>query len=419
MSKECCRVAMVLFSYYPSDPRPRREAEALITAGISVDMFCLRQASEDKRETIHGVRIFRLPIQRRRSGKLRYFWQYMYFTFLAFIALVIMHIRKPYDIIHIHNMPDFLALSALFPRWRGAKVILDLHDPMPEVYMAKYALAESHLAIHVLRHIEKSCITLADLVITPNQSFRDLFVSRGCPPEKIHIIMNSPQESIFHKSGKKKDPLTSSNNGSFVLMYHGTIIERNGIIVALEAIAKVRQSIPGVSFEVYGEGDFVDRFIQRIYQLNLQDIVHFHGHVPAEKIVGAIESADLGLIPNKASLHWDLAFPTRMLEYICLGKPVIVPRTQGIMDYFYEDSLYFSTPGCAEDLARKILDVYTNPEECRAKQKLSHSIYKTLCWDQQKHHLITLVSSLMRGNECQINLEVHEQETPSHKESGI
>lgn len=400
MSKEGCRVAMVLFSYYPSDPRPRREAEALTAAGISVDMFCLREASEDKRETIHGVRIFRLPVQRRRTGKLQYFWQYLYFTFLAFTALVIMHLRNPYSIIHIHNMPDFLILSALFPRWRGAKVILDLHDPMPEVYMAKYGLAESHLAIHVLRQIEKFSIALADLVITPNQAFRDLFVSRGCPREKIHIIMNSPQESIFHKTGKKREHLTSSNNGSFVVMYHGTIIERNGISVALEAIAKVRQRITCVSFEVYGEGDFVDQFLQRIHQLNLQDIVHFHGHVPAEKIVDAIEAADLGLIPNKASMHWDLAFPTRVLEYICLGKPVIVPKTRGIMDYFHENSLYFSIPGCAEDIAQRILDVYNNPEECRAKQKLSYSVYKTLCWDQQKHHLITLVSSLMRGNEC-------------------
>lgn len=406
---------MIVFSYYPDDPRPRREAEALVEKGMSVEIICLRKGSEPKRENVNGVEVYRLPIERRRSGKLRYLFEYLYFILLSAITISLLHLRKRYHLVHIHNMPDILVISALIPRLFGAKLILDLHDPMPEVFMAKYTMNETHIIIRLLRVMENFCIRFSDLVLTPNIAFRDLFVSRGCPSAKIHIIMNSPQESIFHKTGNKEDLFTRSNNGRFVVMYHGTIVERNGIGVALEAVAHARDNIPFISFEVYGEGDFVNQFLQRISQLNLEDVVHYHGHIPAEKIAAEIESADIGLVPNKPSTHWDLAFPTRILEYLCMGKPVIAPRTRGIMDYFSEDSLCFFTPGSSEDLSRVILSLYRNPDGVKEIRDRGIAVYQDHRWELQKEHFTALVRSLVHAHTPQqetakpIELSQHKQ----------
>ena len=406
---------MIVFSYYPDDPRPRREAEALVEKGMSVDIICLRKGSEPKREHVNGVKVYRLPLERRRSGKLRYLFEYLSFILLSAITISFLYLRKRYHLVHVHNMPDILVLSALIPRLFGARLILDLHDPMPEVFMAKYSMNENHVIIRLLRIMERFCIRFSDLVLTPNTAFRDLFVSRGCPAVKIHIIMNSPQESIFRKTGKKKVFASPSNNGRFVVMYHGTIVERNGIGIALEAVAQAREKIPFISFEVYGEGDFVNQFLQRISQLNLQDVVHYHGHIPAEKISAKIESADIGLVPNIPSTHWDLAFPTRIFEYLCMGKPVIAPRTRGILDYFSEDSLCFFTSGSPDDLSRVMLSLYQNPDGIKEIRDRGIAIYQDHRWELQKKHFTTLVQTLVQEDSCQQE-EVKPMEFSRHKQ---
>ena len=124
--------------------------------------------------------------------------------------------------------------------------------------------------------------------------------------------------------------------------------------------------------------------------------------MPGEKIVTEIESADIGLIPNIPSTHWDLAFPTRIFEYLCMDKPVIAPRTRGILDYFSEDSLYFFIPGSAEDLSRVILALYQNPYRTRAVQSRATAVYQGHTWEIQKKHFIGLVQHLVH---------VHDSET--------
>src|SRR6186713_1347346 len=76
--------AMVLFSFYPEDPRPRRAAEAFVSVGMSVDMICLRENNQEaKREVFNGVNIRRVPITRKRGGVLAYLYQYTAFLLLT------------------------------------------------------------------------------------------------------------------------------------------------------------------------------------------------------------------------------------------------------------------------------------------------------------------------------------------------
>ena len=102
------RTAVVVFSYYLRDPRVRRAAEALSDSGISTDVICLRNNSEPRKEIVNGVKIYRVPLQRKRAGKLRYLWEYTFFILMSFFTLSVLHIRKNYKLIHINNLPDIL-----------------------------------------------------------------------------------------------------------------------------------------------------------------------------------------------------------------------------------------------------------------------------------------------------------------------
>jgi len=283
------RSAMVTYSPYPADPRVRREAEALAEAGMSVDVICITDGSGSRKESVHGVNVYRLPFSRRRAGKLRYAWEYGSFLFMVFFTLTYFYVRKRYDVVHIHNMPDVLVFCALVPRLCGAKVVLDLHDPSPEIFMAKYSVDKGHFVVRLLCLAEKFSIWFAHLVLTPNLSFKRLFVSRGCPQAKIHVIMNSPLESIFHGPTNRSQSSLTDGRQKFVVMYHGMITERNDVDLAIRAVNAVRQEIPEITFELYGAGDFVDRCLSLVTELGLDDAVTFRGCVPLETIAKTIE----------------------------------------------------------------------------------------------------------------------------------
>jgi hypothetical protein len=136
------RAAMLMFSPYPIDARPRRAAEALVEQGMNVEVICIsEEAGEPRRETFEGVDVLRLPFRRRRAGKLTYILNYTSFIATCFAVLAARASVRNYALVHVHNMPDVLVLSSLIPKLRGAKVILDLHDPMPELMMTIFGNA--------------------------------------------------------------------------------------------------------------------------------------------------------------------------------------------------------------------------------------------------------------------------------------
>lgn len=388
-------IAMVVFSYYPDDPRVRRSAEALSVEGHTVSVICLRNRNQKNLEIVNNVKIFRLPIHRKRGRKIRYIFEYFIFIVLAFFKLLTFCLKGKVDIVHVHNMPDILVFSSLVPKFTGAKVILDLHDPMPEVFMAKYSIDGDHRIIKTLLLLERLSINYADLVITPNIAFLDLFVSRGCPREKIHIVMNTPQENIFSPNVTMKIAPKTNLLREIVLMYHGTIVERHGLNDALKAVKYLSSRYKNIRLNVFGDGDYVDTFLSLRASLDLEDRVIFYGKVSLERISKEIESIDIGIIPNRKTVFTELNFPTRIFEYLCKSKPVIAPMTKGITDYFNTDSLFFFTPGDHIDLARAIEEVIENKEKVKRVLLKSIKVYKKNTWSFQKEMLLKIYNKIV------------------------
>ena len=391
------RAAVLLYSYYPSDPRPRRAAEALVNAGMEVDLVCLRQKdSEVRRERISGVEVWRLPLQKRRESKLTYIFQYTAFLAACTGILAARILNRRYDVVHVHNMPDFLVFAAFIPRMFGSRVILDLHDPMPELMMSIYNLTERHGLVRWLKRLERISVALANLVLTPNKAFRDVFVSRGCPPQKIEIVMNSPESRIFDPS--KHPPAPPAREQPFRLMYHGLLVERHGLDTAIEAVHRVRAVNPGVEFHIFGgRTGYMERIDQQVERLGLERSVVFHGHKPQKAIAEWILSADLGIIPNRRNPFTEINMPTRIFEYLAMGKPVIAPRTRGIEDYFDRESLLFFEPDDPADLADRILWVIGNPKRVEEVITRGCRVYKEHLWEKEKKKFVGLVERLLAG----------------------
>src|SRR4029077_7204448 len=205
------RVAMVTFSPYPYDPRPRRAVDALVGEGASIDMICLGDESAPKREVLNGVNVLRLAIKHDRRGKFAYAYRYAAFILTSSAIFAWRALRRRYDLVYVHNMPDILIVSSLFPKPLGAKVVLDLHDPMPELMMTIFDAPQSGKSVQLLKRLEKWSIARADLVITVNVACKRIFSARSCPPEKIAVVMNSPDGRIFPFRGTRSETLAESN----------------------------------------------------------------------------------------------------------------------------------------------------------------------------------------------------------------
>jgi len=386
------KILMVVYSYFPQDVRPRREAEALINAGYEVDMICLKLPDQNKFEETCGVNTYRVNLSKSRSSRRKYIFLYASFFIRSFFLLNRLFIKNRYAVIHVHNMPDFLVFLSMIPKIFGAKVILDLHDPTPEMLMTKFAEERDSRLTKILKWQEKVSIRFAHKIITTNKSFLDKFISRGCPSDKINIVMNSPQGSIFNNRSNSKE---KSDKNKYVVMYHGIIIKRYGFEELLNAVNLLKDKIPGLELRIYGTGEDMSLFLELVQKLNLEKIVKYFGQVPIEKIVEIIPECNVGIIPNRLTPFTKINLPTRIFEYLHLNRPVVVPRTQGIKDYFDESSIFYFNAGDAENLANVIFDVYSNPTKTLDVVNKGNQIYQNYSWELQSKNLIKIYDELL------------------------
>jgi len=392
------RVGMVLFSTYPADPRPRRAVEALLNEGMSMDLICLQDGSSPSRESQDHFNIVRVPLTHRRGNKLSYLYKYSAFIALSAAILAGRSVRQRYDLIYVHNMPDVLVVSALLPKLLGAKVILDQHDPMPELMMAIFNRQKTSRSVRLLTWLEKWSIRRADRVITVNIACKRIFSSRSCSKEKVGVVMNSPAEEIFpfRPVGSCPRPGRSASK-QFVLMYHGSLVERNGLDLAVDALERVRRTIPSAQLRIYGrKTEFLERVMTGVLQKGLQTRVHYLGPKTLKELVDEIDSCDLGIVPNPRNAFTEINTPTRIFEYLALGKPVIAPDTAGIQDYFDTESLIFFESGNCEDLARTIEQVYSNYPTALKTAEQGQRVYLAHSWSQEREKLVGLVSDLLQ-----------------------
>ena len=391
------RVAMVTFSPYPFDPRPRRAIDALLKEGASIDLVCLGGDNQPRREKLAGVDVLRVPLQHQRRGKLGYAFRYAAFILYSSIVFALRTLARRYDLVYVHNMPDILVASALIPKLFGARVVLDLHDPMPELMTTIFHAAPESRSVQLLKRLEKWSIARADLVITVNIACQRIFSTRSCRPEKIAVVMNSPDGKIFpFRATRQPDFDGPRENKPFIIMYHGSLVERNGLDVAIDALERVRKTVPTGELHIFGpRTDFLELMMNRARDKNLSRVVRYFGPKRLEELVTQIDKCDLGVIPNHRNAFTEINTPTRIFEYLALGKPVIAPSTPGILDYFSKESLLFFEPGNPDDLAKQIEYAFSHPSELLEIARKGQEVFLEHTWDRERKTLLCRTSAVL------------------------
>jgi glycosyltransferase involved in cell wall biosynthesis len=388
-------IVMIAYSNYVVDARIRREAETLVSTGeYEVTVLALNTGRVDGRSYTHeGVRVHELKVSKYRGkSHFRYMLSYLKFMLEAFFLSNKMFFRKGTRAFHVHNMPNFLVFSTIVPRFLGGKLILDIHDLVPETYSTKFKKLSGGFLFKLLCLEERLSGKLAHRVICTNHLQREMLVKRGVDPHRITISMNVPDRRIFKVQGGNGSE--DAKGRGFKLVYHGTLAKRLGIDLAIQAVARLGDEIPRLEFYVLGDGDDEEEFKELVKGLKVDQLVHFSGVVPLDELSRMLRGMDVGIVPNRKNIATEFMLPVKLMEYAALGIPVVVPRLKIINYYFSEEMVTFFKPGNVESLANAVLELYRDGSKRKNQVQMARNFLERYGWEKQQNDFLDVYDRL-------------------------
>lgn len=382
------KVCIVRQKHYPAQRNLRRNAETLVKAGYEVDVVCVGRKGQKKRETMNGVNLHRVIMSYHRGKVFWYIFEYAAFFIQSSLKLAWLSIKKRYDVIEVHTMPDFLVFVTLFPKLLGSKVVLFMFENTPSLFMSSYNASPSHIVARLLRFIEKISASYADYVfVSDGLPYKKALEKHGIRSEKITVILNVPDDTIINS-----ELVPTTNNGNcFRLIVVSVIVERSGIQTLINAIPLLRDDIPMLKVDIVGEGEY-HPYLERIAEdLKVKQFLNFTGWVPYEEVPSYIMQADVGVAPM---IH-DVGAPNKIFEYFALDKPAIASAHPGVTEVFDNDCVLYFQPGNERELASRILELYYNPQKRASLVSHAQAVYCKCRWPVTKQKYLETYRELL------------------------
>ena len=353
------RICMVAYSGYETDGRVRRYAEALARRGDIVDVIALEHLNgKQKISTLNGVTVYHIQRRdRNKSGHWSFASQMLCFLFRSAVLLTRLHARNRYDVVHIHNMPDFLVFAAWYPKITGAHLILDVHDIVPELFANKFKSALKHFYVTGLRFAERLSAGFVDHVIVSNHLWFEKLVARSVRRTQCSVIVNLPDPEIFAPRQRTRQ------DGRFIVIYPGSFQWHQGLDIGIKAFAEFKKRVPNAEFHLYGLEDekLTSPLRSLIRELSIEESVIIHGLESLDNIVDIIANADLGVVPKRADSFGNEAYSTKIMEFMSQGIPVVVSRTKIDSYYFDDATVRFFPSGDSAAMAEAMYEVARDP----------------------------------------------------------
>jgi glycosyltransferase involved in cell wall biosynthesis len=318
-------------------------------------------------------------------------FQYGVFFLWAFAQASRLHIRRRYDVVQVNTLPDALVFAAAIPKLLGARVILDMHELMPELYVSKFG--ERRFLVRLMALIERMSTSFADRVVTVSKPTWQVLVDRGIPSSKLEIVMNSADERIFFSCDRRgeTDP-SNSNTSKLTLISHGVLVKRSGYRTIVRALAEIRKIRPEVQLLIVGEGEEEAPLRELIRERRLERHVTLLGFRPLDEIARLVDAADIGVTANTKDVFTELIVPTKLMEYVALGVPAVVSRLPAVEQYFDETMVNFFEAGDPHDLASVVLSVADDLAAAREVARRTRDRFlREYGWTTMKRRYVQLV----------------------------
>ena len=315
----------------------QREAEALSGAGFDVEVIL--GSGRPRRTVVNRVTVISLPADRHRGGsKARYALDYGRFFVFAAGILAVRHVRRPYHVVQVNSMPDFLVFAALTPKLLGSRVIAYMAEPTPE--LAETLFGPGFLT-RILALIEQRALRFADHSETVTDQLKQRYVERGAAPDRITVVLNGADPGTMLRD---ELPTPAESKSGFIAVCHGTLEDRYGQDTIIEAARLLRDEMPDLRVVITGRGSLTEKIARVVADNRLQDVVRFDGWVSRARLMDILSSADVGIVAQKASPYSHLVHTNKMVDYWIFGLPVIASRLKAVSATYNDHVIEYFEP---------------------------------------------------------------------------
>jgi glycosyltransferase involved in cell wall biosynthesis len=383
-----CYVSLA-YTHAPTDSRVRRHCEALARHGWRVYQLGLAADGERPVGRLNGVVLVRWARPRYRGARLtRYLVAYTAFFWWARRLLRRLRRTQRIDVVHVNNIPNFMMWVAAPERRRGSGVILDLHDPVPELYLSKFGgRPGTGTMVRLLECEERLASRPADVVLCVHEPHRAMTVAHGVDAAKIRVVENLADDILF--------PMQPARPAAPLVAYHGTVARRMGLDALIEAVRTLRREGLPVRGAVWGDGDAVEALRKTRDRLGLTDDIEIPGQrFRAEQLLPRLRDVGIGVVPLRRDAFTDIMLPVKVLEYVRLGIPVVATWTPTMAYYFPEDTVTFLRDSSATGLANALRTLLAAPEQARARAARAQGLPIARAWQDREQSFVRIVEEV-------------------------
>jgi glycosyltransferase involved in cell wall biosynthesis len=210
--------------------------------------------------------------------------------------------------------------------------------------------------------------------------------ARGVPDERMTIVLNCPDETIFARR-----PPAPRRGGTFEIVTHGLILERFGIQTLIAALPAIAAQAPEVRLHVIGAGEYRASLEEQVRQAGLSERVEFRSWVPLEELPDLLRRADAGYV----GMRCDLMLSNKLMEYVALDIPAVVSRWSVYEHYFPNDTVNYFQPDSPDDLAATVLAIHRDRERARVRAERAAELYGGYRWSVQREIYLGVYADLV------------------------
>lgn len=256
--------------------------------------------------------------------------------------------------------PDIIMGFGILTSYIGSK-LAKKYD-IPFVYYWIDALdtliPERHFQI-IGRFIERRSIRNSDRLFVTNEKLEDHIIALGAEKENIDIFSSGIDFGRFNEGidGSGIRSRYGIKDTDIVLFFMGWIYHFSGLKEVARLLGESKDMYSNVKLLVVGEGDAYEdlKVIQQEY--SLEDQLILTGSQPYEDIPEYIAASNFCILPayTDEKIMQDIV-PIKILEYMAVGKPVIVTKLPGLIKEFGMDNgiIFVETP---EETVKKAQDL--------------------------------------------------------------
>jgi colanic acid/amylovoran biosynthesis glycosyltransferase len=199
-----------------------------------------------------------------------------------------------------------------------------------------------------------------DIFLVEGPFMKTALEKLGCPPDKIKIQKVAiPVKKIPHR------PRYLRTDGKVILVFCGRLVEKKGVLQALQALQGIRGKTKNFEFRIIGDGPLKQDLEDFVARHNLKDCIRFLGFLPYSSHLEEMQKADIYLHPSVTAVNGDSegGAPTSILEAQALGLPIIssyhadIPAVVAV-----NESALLSPEGNTQELGQNLARLINQPE---------------------------------------------------------